>query len=233
MKKKLVTLVMVSALATSLVACGSNSNNTNTNADSNKVNVENDSTKNDTESSTVEQSKDIETKENEAEKENISVAKENELVVYIAGKEVKLDQTWDEFQKMVEDYGWSLTDDRSNDWPHYDEDEKEWDYYGSGYVQTSIGKVEFSFMDNEDMTGAVLREIRFVFNYITENNYSVCGINMTTSFDAIEKELEFLSETEAGRKYHIDDWVTVFVTNPYEGKSTVSIKREQFHMRNK
>lgn len=65
MKKKLVTLIMVSVLTMALVACGNESNNTNTNADSNNINVENDSVKDNTEGSTVDQSENTETKETE------------------------------------------------------------------------------------------------------------------------------------------------------------------------
>ncbi len=73
MKKKLVTLAMVSVLMVSLVACGNESNNVNTNIESNKVNVENDSTKNDTESSTIEQTTDIETTDKEENKPDYTV----------------------------------------------------------------------------------------------------------------------------------------------------------------
>ena len=77
MKKKLVTFAMVSVLAMALVACGNESNNTNTNADSNNVNVENDSVKDNTEGSTVDQSENTETKETETEKAPVISAGKN------------------------------------------------------------------------------------------------------------------------------------------------------------
>ena len=63
MKRKLVTLAMVSVLTLALAACGNKENNTETN--SNKVNTESDSAKDNTEGSTVDQSENTETKETE------------------------------------------------------------------------------------------------------------------------------------------------------------------------
>lgn len=72
MKRKIVTLIMISILAMATVACGNESSDTTTDADSNKVNVEGVSTENNTESLATEEIADTETAESEEQIESDS-----------------------------------------------------------------------------------------------------------------------------------------------------------------
>ena len=233
MKKgfKLLGLVLVFIFMMGLVACGSDSGETNTPSD--KIEADTNSSDNTDIQDSSENDSSNETGDADSEKPNITTAKEKDIVVYIAGKEVKLDQTWDEFQQMLKDYGWVFTDDRTNRWPGYDEEENEYNYEGSGFVQTPIGKVEFYFMENEDETDSVLRTIYFKTSYITNNDLNVCGINLTTTWDEAGKVLELIKETEYGKNFKVDEWVEIYIEKPYEGKSNIKIERTMFHMRNK
>ena len=233
MKKgfKLLGLVLVFILMMGLVACGSDNGETNTPSD--KIEADTNSSDNTDIQDSSENDSSNETGDEDSEKPNITTAKEKDIVVYIAGKEVKLDQTWEEFQQMLKDYGWAFTDDRTNRWPGYDEEEKEYNYKGDGFVQTPIGKVEFYFMENENETGSVLRAMSFNYSYITENNFNVCGVNLTTTVKEAENKLELIETNEYESIFKVDDWVTISFANTYEGKSDIRIERTMFHMRNK
>ena len=233
MKKgfKLLGLVLVFILMMGLVACGSDNGETNTPSD--KIEADTNSSDNTDIQDSSENDSSNETGDEDSEKPNITTAKEKDIVVYIAGKEVKLDQTWEEFQQMLKDYGWAFTDDRTNSWPGYDEEENEYNYKGSGFVQTPIGKVKFSFMENEEKNGSVMRAIHFITEYIAENNFNVCGVNLTTTWDEAGKALEFVGNEGSGNSYKVDEWVEIYIEKPHEGKSNIIIERTMFHMRNK
>lgn len=218
MKKKLVTLVMVSALATSLVACGSNSNNTNTNADSNKVNVESDSTKKETENSTEEQSKDTETKENEADKSTvISAVKEEDAVIDFDGVKLPMSISWEEFKQFMADNNWTFEDD---------EDEfpcEKHPLYGNGFINTNCGKVSFNFQQNADKTEAVLMGV-VAYKVYCPATISISGINAETSIDTLKEILTPIEDSETG--FYLDDYLKVYVSD-----TQLSISRTFFHMR--
>ena len=141
MKKKLVTLAMVSVLTMALVACGNESSNNNTVADSNKVNTERDSAKDNTEGSTVDQSENTETKETETENTPaISAVNEEDAVIDFDGVKLPMTISWEEFKQFMTDNGWTFEDD---------EDEfpcEKHPLYGNGFINTNCGKVYFNFL---------------------------------------------------------------------------------------
>ena len=218
MKKKLVTLAMVSVLAVSLVACGNESNNTNANADSNKVNVENDSTKNDTESSTLEQSKETETKETEVEKApaTITTVKEAEAIIDFDGVKLPMAISWEEFKQFMVDNSWTF-EDEEDDFP------SESNLLGNGFVNTNCGKVHFKFNKNEDGTKSVLMSVT-VYKSYSPNTVSIAGINTETTIDELSEVLTTVEDRD--NKFYLDDYLTVTIAD-----ESFSVNRTYFHMR--
>lgn len=218
MKKKLVTLAMVSVLTMALVACGNESNNNNTEANSNKVNTESDSVKDDNESSNVEQSENTETKEPETEKAPaISAVKEEEAVIDFDGVKLPMTITWDEFKQFMTDNGWTFEDD---------EDEfpcEKHPLYGNGFINTNCGKVRFNFQENEDNTQAVLMGVT-AYRVYCPATISISGINAETSIDALKEILTPVENSETG--FYLDDYLEVNVND-----AAFSVSRTFFHMR--
>ena len=218
MKKKLVTFAMVSVLAMALVACGNESNNTNTNADSNNVNVENDSVKDNTEGSTVDQSENTETNETETEKAPvISAVKEEEAVVDFDGVKLPMTITWEEFKRFMTDNNWTFADDE-DEFPS----EKR-GLTGGGFINTNCGKVKFKFSENEDNTKSVLMSI-IAYNSYCPATISVSGINAETSVADLKNILTPVEGSETD--FYLDDYLIISVND-----AAFSVERTFFHMR--
>lgn len=218
MKKKLVTLIMMSALTMALVACGNESDNSNVDVGNGNVNVESDSTKKDTESSTEEQSKDTETKENEADKSTvISAVKEEDAVIDFDGVKLPMSISWEEFKQFMADNNWTFEDD---------EDEflcEKHPLYGNGFINTNCGKVSFNFQQNADKTEAVLMGV-VAYKVYCPATISISGINAETSIDTLKEILTPIEDSDVG--FYLDDYLKVYVSD-----IQLSISRTFFHMR--
>lgn len=218
MKRKLVTLAMVSVLTMALVACGNQGNNNNTEANSNKVNTESDSTKDNTEGSTVDQSENTETKETETEKTPaISAVKEEEAVIDFDGVKLPMTISWEEFKQFMTDNNWTFEDDE-DEFPGGKKELK-----GRGYVNTNCGKVYFSFRENADETQAVLVDVE-IYSVNCPATISIAGININTSTDELSEVLTLVENTS--NRFYLDTYLTVQVDD-----AGMFISRTYFHMR--
>ena len=162
--------------------------------------------------------------ESKKSRQEIKVATEEDIVVNIDGIEVSLSQTWEEFQKVVEENGWTyLTDD--SQFP------REGHYTGSVDVQTHVGKIQFNFMDNPDGTGSEVRGVRILpsdINYSADVN--VCGVNIYTTPDDIGEQLPLAHEVNSNyisATYQLDEHLELHITTFKEENNSfvVSVSR--------
>ena len=222
MKRRLVTLIMMSVLTMGLAACGKESGNANVDAGNSNVNVESDSTKNETENATenatVESTTDSATQNTEAEKTSvISAVKEEEAVIDFDGVKLPMTISWDEFKQFMADNGWTFEDDE-DEFPGGDKPLK-----GRGYINTNCGKVYFSFRENADETQAVLVDVE-IYSVNCPATISISGININTSADELSKVLAPVEN--APNRFYLDQYLTVQVDD-----AGMFISRTYFHMR--
>lgn len=221
MRKKLVTLIMMSVLTMGLVACGSekDTTNTNTSAESNNVNVESNAQENNIDVSTTEPTTDEETQNVEAEKEpaTITTVKEAEAIIDFDGVKLPMAISWEEFKQFMADNNWTFEDDEE-DFPGGDKPLK-----GRGYVNTNCGKVYFSFRENADETQAVLVDVE-IYAVNCPATISIAGININTSADELSKVLTPVEN--APNRFYLDTYLTVQVDD-----AGMFISRTYFHMR--
>lgn len=217
MKRKLITLAMVSVLTLALVACGSKENN-NTETNSNKANTESDSAKDNTEGSTIDQSENTETKNTETEKTpTISAVKEEDAVIDFDGVKLPITISWEEFKQFMTDNNWTFEDD---------EDEfpcEKHPLYGNGFINTNCGKVYFNFQENEDNTEAVLMDVT-AYRVYCPATISISGINAETSIETLKEILTPVENSETG--FYLDDYLEVNIND-----AAFSVSRTFFHMR--
>lgn len=218
MRKKLVTLIMMSVLTMGLVACGSEKDTTNTSAESNNVNVESNAQENNIDVSTTEPTTDEETQNVEADKAPaISAVKEEEAVIDFDGVKLPMAISWEEFKQFMADNNWTFEDDEE-DFPGGDKPLK-----GRGYVNTNCGKVYFSFRENADETQAVLVDVE-IYAVNCPATISIAGININTSADELSKVLTPVEN--APNRFYLDTYLTVQVDD-----AGMFISRTYFHMR--
>lgn len=220
MKRKLVTLIMMSVLTMGLVACGSEKDTTNTSAESNKVNVESEAINADnanTDSSSVEATTDSEIQNVEAEETPaITTVKEEEAVVDFDGVKLPMTISWEEFKQFMADNGWTFEDDE-------DEFPTESKLTAGGFVNTNCGKVHFKFNKNEDGTKSVLMSVT-VYKSYSPNTVSIAGINTETTKEALANILEAVDGRDD--KFCLDTYLAVTIAD-----ESFSINRTYFHMR--
>jgi len=220
MRKKLVTLIMMSVLTMGLVACGSekDTTNTNTSAESNNVNVESNAQENNTDVSITEPTRDEEAQNVEANKAPaISAVKEEEAVVDFDGVKIPMTITWEEFKQVMADNNWTFEDDE-DDFPC-----EKHPLHGKGFINTNCGKVSFNFQKNADETEAVLMAITAYKAYCPAT-ISISGINAETSVDTLKEILTPIEDSDVG--FYLDDYLKVYVSD-----TQLSISRTFFHMR--
>ena len=220
MRKKELLLGMLAMATISLCACGSGAESAEKNTTTKVVEEQNGST-----TKTDESTKDTTTGEI---KSNITTAKEKEVVIYIGDVAVKFDQTWEEFQHFMTEVGWTFSKLNPTDtYPNND------CYNASFFVDTKIGQVELSFMENEDKTGSVIRDITVYRTYVKSNDINICGVNPLTTHEEVASVLDVEQEFSEGVTYKLDDWLYVSIWNTDEetGKSNIQIERKMFHMR--
>ena len=220
MRKKLVTLIMMSVLTMGLVACGSEkeTTNTNTSAESNNVNVESNAQENNTDVPTTEPTRDEEAQNVEADKAPaISAVKEEEAVVDFDGVKIPMTITWEEFKQVMADNNWTFEDDE-DDFPC-----EKHPLHGKGFINTNCGKVSFNFQKNADETEAVLMAITAYKAYCPAT-ISISGINAETSVDTLKEILTPIEDSDVG--FYLDDYLKVYVSD-----TQLSISRTFFHMR--
>lgn len=222
MKRRLVTLIMMSALTMALVACGKESGNANVDAGNSSINVESDSTKNETENATenatVESTTDSETQNVEEEKApaTITTVKEADAVVDFDGIKLPMTITWEEFKQFMADNNWTFEDDE-DDFP------TDSNLLGNGFVNTNCGKVHFKFNKNEDGTKSVLMSVT-VYKTYSPATVSIAGINIETTTDELSKVLATVEDRDD--KFYLDDYLTVTIAD-----ESFSVNRTYFHMR--
>lgn len=218
MRKKLVTLMMMSLLTMALVACGKESDNSNADVGNSNVNVESNAQENNTDVSTTEPTTDAEIQDVVADKEPaISAVKEEEAVIDFDGVKVPMTITWEEFKQVMADNNWTFEDDEE-DFPGGDKPLK-----GRGYVNTNCGKVYFSFRENADETQAVLVDVE-IYAVNCPATISIAGININTSADELSKVLTPVEN--APNRFYLDQYLTVQVDD-----AGMFISRTYFHMR--
>lgn len=163
-------------------------------------------------------------------KSGIAPVKEEEAVVYIDGVAIKLDQTYEEFCKLMEDNNWTISSAVQS--PTLPNENK---HTGVFFVLTNIGEFQINFMKNENDTEAVLRKIVVYPNYITSDDMdkiNLCGVTLTTTHDDIKSKLELYNELPTGNKYLLDDWLYLSVWDTTaEGKSTIMVERKVYSSR--
>lgn len=219
MRKKLVTLIMMSVLTMGLVACGSekDTTNTNTSAESNNVNVESNAQENNTDVSSTEPTRDEEAQNVEADKAPaISAVKEEEAVIDFDGVKLPMAISWEEFKQFMADNGWTFEDDE-DDFP------TDSNLLGNGFVNTNCGKVHFKFNKNEDGTKSVLMSVT-VYKTYSPATVSIAGINIETTKDELSKVLATVEDRDD--KFYLDDYLTVTIAD-----ESFSVNRTYFHMR--
>jgi len=221
MKKRLITFMMMAVLTMSLAACGSESDTTNTNAESNNASVGSEAINTDdtnTDSSNVEATTDSETPNVEEEKApaTITMVKEEEAVIDFDGVKLPMTISWEEFKQFMADNNWTFEDEE-------DEFPNENKLSGGGLVNTNCGKVKFRFDKNEDGTQSVLMSV-LAYSVYSPATISISGINAETSVEELAKILKPVENNEAG--LYLDDYLTVYVSD-----ATFSIVRTFFHMR--
>lgn len=222
MKKRLITFMMMAVLTMSLAACGSESDTTNTNAESNNASVGSEAINTDdtnTDSSNVEATTDSETPNVEEEKApaTITMVKEEEAVIDFDGVKLPMTISWEEFKQFMADNNWTFEDDEE-DFPGGDKPLK-----GRGYINTNCGKVYFSFRENADETQAVLVDVE-IYSVNCPATISISGININTSADELSKVLTPVEN--APNRFYLDKYLTVQVDD-----AGMFISRTYFHMR--
>lgn len=218
MRKKIVTLIMMSVLTMGLVACGKESDNSNADVGNSNVNVESNTQENNTDVSTTEPTADAETQDAEADKEPvISAVKEEDAVVDFDGIKIPMTITWEEFKQVMADNNWTFEDDE-DDFPC-----EKHPLHGKGFINTNCGKVSFNFQKNADETEAVLMAITAYKAYCPAT-ISISGINAETSVDTLKEILTPIEDSDVG--FYLDDYLKVYVSD-----TQLSISRTFFHMR--
>lgn len=163
-------------------------------------------------------------------KDGIGPVKESEAVIYIDDVAIKMDQTYEEFEKLMKQNNWTISSVNLSPTIPTDEDRN-----GAFSVKTNIGEFLIRFMANENNTKSVIRNIEIYPNYITTDNMekiNICGITLDTTHEEIKGKLELYSELPTGNKYLLDDWLYLAVWDTTsEGTSTIKIDRKIFTQR--
>jgi len=212
MKKRNLLLGMVLATVVSLTACGGSSK-------------EGEEVQKDT--SVQEEQQSQKKNDKEVKKGGIAPAAEEDIVVYLGDVEVKMDQTWEEFQQLMETNGWTINgkSDRG-DFPMGN------DYMGSGYIDTNVGTVEFSFMDDMERNGSVMRGILINPNEVDCDKIKVCGVTPKTDPKKVKDALEVVNETEYYFACKLDNYVTLTFYDPdLDIDHGISVERLQYQLR--
>ncbi len=156
-------------------------------------------------------------------KEKIGPVAEEDAYVNFDGVKLSMTITWEDFLKFMDKHDWTFIDDE-DEFPHDDQ------YWGSGYIKTNCGKVDFSFMANEDETGSELRGVTF-FASDTNGKISCQGITNSTKREEVDKALELESESEYCLSYYLDDYLTINMRDLWKGKYDIHVDREMYRMR--
>ena len=222
--RKIELLLGMLAMATiSLCACGSGAESAEKNTTTKVVEEQNGST-----TKTDESTKDTTTGKIES---NIKPVKEEEAVIYIDDVAIKMDQTYEEFEKLMKENNWTVTSNLT-DSPIIPTDE---DRSGVFWVKTNVGDFLVRFMENENNTAAVIRNITIYPNFITTadmDKFNLFGITLDTTHEEIKGKLELYSEAPTGNVYLLDDWLYISVWDTTsEGTSTLQIDRKIFTQR--
>ena len=223
MRKKELLLGMLAMATISLCACGSGAESAEKNTTTKVVEEQNGST-----TKTDESTKDTTTGKIES---NIKPVKEEEAVIYIDDVAIKMDQTYEEFEKLMKENNWTVTSNLT-DSPIIPTDE---DRSGVFWVKTNVGDFLVRFMENENNTAAVIRNITIYPNFITTadmDKFNLFGITLDTTHEEIKGKLELYSELPTGNKYLLDDWLYLSVWDTTsDGTSTIKIDRKIFFQR--
>ncbi len=223
MRKKELLLGMLAMATISLCACGSGAESAEKNTTTKVVEEQNGST-----TKTDESTKDTTTGKIES---NIKPVKEEEAVIYIDDVAIKIDQTYEEFEKLMKENNWTVTSNLT-DSPIIPTDE---DRSGVFWVKTNVGDFLVRFMENENNTAAVIRNITIYPNFITTadmDKFNLFGITLDTTHEEIKGKLELYSELPTGNKYLLDDWLYLSVWDTTsDGTSTIKIDRKIFFQR--
>ena len=223
MRKKELLLGMLAMATISLCACGSGAESAEKNTTTKVVEEQNGST-----TKTDESTKDTTTGKIES---NIKPVKEEEAVIYIDDVAIKIDQTYEEFEKLMKENNWTVTSNLT-DSPIIPTDE---DRSGVFWVKTNVGDFLVRFMENENNTAAVIRNITIYPNFITTadmDKFNLFGITLNTSHDEIKGKLELHCETPTGNEYILDDWLYITIWDTTSaGTSTIQVDRKIFFQR--
>ena len=223
MRKKELLLGMLAMATISLCACGSGAESAEKNTTTKVVEEQNGST-----TKTDESTKDTTTGKIES---NIKPVKEEEAVIYIDDVAIKIDQTYEEFEKLMKENNWTVTSNLT-DSPIIPTDE---DRSGVFWVKTNVGDFLVRFMENENNTAAVIRNITIYPNFITTadmDKFNLFGITLDTSHDEIKGKLELHCETPTGIEYILDDWLYITIWDTTSaGTSTIQVDRKIFFQR--
>ena len=226
MRKRNLLLAMLVMTTVSLCACGSEAETTEKNTTTKVIEQQSGSTIADT-TKTDETTKETTTEEI---KSNITPVKEEEAVIYIDDVAIKMDQTYEEFEKLMKQNNWTVSSVYES--PIIPSDD---DHTGVFCVKTNIGEFLIRFMSNENNTDSVIRNITIYPNYITTDNMekiNICGISLDTTHEEIKGKLELYSEAPTGNVYLLDDWLYLSVWDTTsEGTSTIEIDRKIFTQR--
>lgn len=206
---------------------GNSNNNTSENNNGNTEGNKDTTTSSDSTNDTTDDS--ANESQNDA-KDGIGPVKEEEAVIYIDDVAIKMDQTYEEFEQLMKQHNWTVGSDLGS--PIIPTDEN---HSGSFSVKTNIGEFQVRFMENENDTAAVIRNITIYPNYIITDDmdkFNLCGITLNTSHDEIMGKLEVYSELPTGNKYLLDDWLYLSVWDTTsDGTSTIKIDRKIFTQR--
>ena len=231
MRKRNLLLAMLVMTTVSLCACGSEAETTEKNTTTKVIEQQSNSK---TEDTTKEQvtTKQITTKEPTTEEitSNIRPVKEEDAVIYIDDVAIKMDQTYEEFEKLMKQNNWTVSSIYESAVIPTDEKRS-----GKFCVATNVGEFLIRFMANENNTDSVIRNITIYPNYITTDNMekiNICGITLDTTHEEIKGKLELYSEAPTGNVYLLDDWLYISVWDTTsEGTSTLQIDRKIFTQR--